>query len=124
MIAADTSSLSAFFQGEESADVERIAAALEAADIVLPPPVVTELLSDPIATEAMMQTVAEFPLLPLLDGYWVRAGNLRRSLRQKGLKAKVTDTLIAQACIDHDVALITRDADFRHFAKHCGLKLA
>jgi len=32
--------------------------------------------------------------------------------------------LIAQACIDNDVALITRDADFRHFAKHCGLKLA
>jgi len=23
-----------------------------------------------------------------------------------------------------DVALITRDKDFRHFAKHCGLKLA
>jgi predicted nucleic acid-binding protein len=34
------------------------------------------------------------------------------------------DALIAQSCIDHDVPLITRDTDFRHFAKHCGLKLA
>ena len=27
-------------------------------------------------------------------------------------------------CVDHDVALITRDTDFRHFVRHCGLKLA
>jgi predicted nucleic acid-binding protein len=124
MIAADTSSLSAFFKGEEGADTERIQAALEATNIVLPPVVATGLLSDPMAQEAMTQTVADFPLLPILDGYWVRAGNNRRILRQNGLKAKVADTLIAQACIDHDVALITRDVDFRHYAKHCGLKLA
>jgi predicted nucleic acid-binding protein len=31
--------------------------------------------------------------------------------------------LIAQSCIDHDVALITRDADFRHYAAEGGLKL-
>jgi hypothetical protein len=31
---------------------------------------------------------------------------------------------IAQSCIDADVKLITRDRDFRHFATHCGLKLA
>jgi predicted nucleic acid-binding protein len=124
MIAADTSSLSAFFKGEEGPDTKRIQAALEATDIVLPAVVVTELLSDPLASDAMMQTVAEFPLLPVLEGYWVRAGNARRVLQQNGLKAKVADTLIAQACIDHDVALITRDTDFRHFAKHCGLKLA
>ena len=58
------------------------------------------------------------------EGYWVRAGEARRLLHKHGLKAKVADALIAQSCIDHDVALITRDRDFRHFAKHCGLKLA
>lgn len=124
MIAVDTSSLSAFFMGEEGIDTKLIRIALGAKDIVLPPVVVTEMLSDPRAQEDMMQTVAEFPLLPILDGYWVRTGNSRRVLRQKGFKAKVADALIAQSCIDHDVALITRDEDFRHFAKHCGLKLA
>jgi predicted nucleic acid-binding protein len=124
MIAADTSSLAAFFKGEEGADVTLIGMALETRNICLSPVVVTEMLSDPSAEAAMIVTVAEFALLPILDGYWIRAGNARRLLRQKSLKAKVADTLIAQSCIDHDIALITRDTDFRHFAKHCGLKLA
>jgi predicted nucleic acid-binding protein len=42
----------------------------------------------------------------------------------KGFKAEVGDALIAQSCINHDVALISRDRDFRHFVAHCGLKLA
>jgi len=35
----------------------------------------------------------------------------------------LADTLIAQSCIDYRVPLITRDSDFRHFAKYCGLIL-
>jgi len=124
MIAADTSALSSFFRGDNGPDVKLVEMALNARTIRIAPVVVTEMLSDPLAQQAMMQTVAEFPTLPVLDGYWERAGHTRRLLRQKGLKAKVADALIAQSCIDHDVALITRDSDFRHFAKHCGLKLA
>jgi predicted nucleic acid-binding protein len=62
--------------------------------------------------------------LDIREGHWLRAGHSRRLLRQRGLKAKLAASLIAQACIDHDVALITRDRDFRHFAEHCGLRLA
>ncbi len=36
----------------------------------------------------------------------------------------LADALIAQSCIDHDVRLVTRDADFRHFARLGGLRLA
>jgi len=32
-------------------------------------------------------------------------------------------TLIAQSCIDHHVPLITRDGDFRPFARYAGLTL-
>jgi predicted nucleic acid-binding protein len=123
MIAADTSSLSAYFKGEAGQDVELVAQAM-AGDLRLPPLVVTEMLSDPKAAADMMETVAHFLVLPILDGYWERAGETRRKLKQHGLKAKVGDALIAQSCIDHDVLLITRDGDFRHFAAHCGLKLA
>jgi predicted nucleic acid-binding protein len=45
-------------------------------------------------------------------------------LLARKLRARLPDTLIAQSCIDHDIPLIARDTDFRHFAKHCGLKLA
>ena len=41
-----------------------------------------------------------------------------------GLRARTVDSLIAQCCIDADVELVTNDPDFRHFASHCGLKLA
>jgi predicted nucleic acid-binding protein len=124
MIAADTSALSSYFKGESGREVELVHVALIGNNICLPPVVLTELLSDPEAQKEMEETVTGFPLLVILDGYWERAGRNRRLLLQKGLKAKTADALIAQSCIDNDVVLITRDPDFRHFEKHCGLKLA
>jgi len=71
----------------------------------------------------MDEILNDAPLLPLIDGFWDRAGIARRTLRAKGLKARALDALIAQCCIDADVPLITLDNDFRHFAAHCGLEL-
>ncbi len=124
MIAADSSALISFFAGESGQAVEKVAAALEARNICIPPPVLTEMLSDPVAQRDMAASVQGFPLLSVLEGYWERAGLVRGLLRQKGLKASLGDALIAQSCIDHHVPLITQDDDFRHFAKHCGLRLA
>ena len=69
-------------------------------------------------------TLTGLPLLELLSDYWLRAAATRAAVLKRGLRARLADTLIAQSCIDYDVALITRDRDFRHFARHCGLKLA
>jgi predicted nucleic acid-binding protein len=116
--------LIAFFSGADGSDVEQVRVALAASQICLPPVVLTELLSD-AATQVTFETmVASWPRLDPIEGYWIRAGRIRSRLLKLRLSAKVPDTLIAQSCIDHDVALITRDADFRHFAKHCGLRLA
>jgi predicted nuclease of predicted toxin-antitoxin system len=54
--------------------------------------------------------------LELQAGYWYRSGELRANTLREGHKAKLADVLIAQSCIDHDVPLITNDADFRHFS--------
>ncbi len=124
MIAADTSSLVAFFGGDKGKDVEMIDAAMKAATLHLPPVVITELLSDRNSSVIIGVDLVDAPMLSILPGYWQRAGATRRLLLEKGLRAKIPDTLIAQSCIDHDVPLIARDPDFRHFAKHCGLKLA
>jgi len=124
MIAVDTSTLVAYFSGETGVDVESLADAARAGDIALPPAVVTEILSDPAASAVIENSIQQFLQLTTMEGYWTRAGHMRRLLHSLGLKAKVGDALIAQSCIDHDVALITRDREFRHFAKHCGLKLA
>jgi predicted nucleic acid-binding protein len=124
MIAADTSSLVAYFNGRSGVDAERLASALAAGDLALPPIVLTEILSDPVSSTAIEEQMRQLPTLEIHDGYWIRAGQARRIVLRKGFKARVGDALIAQSCIDHDVALITRDGDFRHFVAHCGLKLA
>jgi hypothetical protein len=86
--------------------------------------VITEILTDPTASQTLDAAIPLFRVLEILEGFWFRAALARRTLRRNRLKAKVADALVAQSCLDHDVALITRDRDFRHFVRHCGLKLA
>ena len=124
MIAADTSSLVAYFEGSRGSDVELIEDALSQGALCLPPVVLTELLSEPSSRAKLAPIVAEWRLLAVTSEYWFRASETRSRLIAKGLRARLPDALIAQSCIDHDVLLIARDEDFRHFAKHCGLKLA
>lgn len=123
MIAADSSSLIAYFQGARGTDVEAIENTLTLKALVLPPPVLTELLSDPEVSEPVLKLIAQTPTLQIQDDFWERAGHLRAKILAKGLKARLADTLIAQFCIDHDLPLITRDPDFRHFHRFGGLKL-
>lgn len=124
MLAADSSSLIAYLAGDSGVDVDRIAVALSSTELCLPPVVVTELLSDAKARAILAPQLAACTLLEIHPGYWERAGAARAAVLAKGLKANMPDTLIAQSCIDHNVPLLTRDTDFRHFAKYCGLKLA
>jgi len=122
MIAADASSFRRHSAGERGNDVAAVENALRNEELFFPPPVVTELLSDPRADEQIADVIIHIPQLELTDGFWERAGFLRAALLRAGVKVHVADTLIAQCCIDHDVPLITHDRDFRHFVK-AGLKL-
>lgn len=123
MIALDTSSLVAYLAGEQGLDTDAADAAIENKAAALPPVVLTELLSASNLHRSGRETLVALPLLEALDGYWERAGLLRSRLRALGLKARLAGTLIAQSCLDHNVALITRDDDFRHFVEHAGLRV-
>jgi len=92
--------------------------------VLLPPVVLSEILSDPKLSGSAAKTFLRIPLLTLKLGYWERAGKSRSKLLAKGLSARLADTLIAQACIDSEIPLLSRDQDFRHFEKYCGLSLA
>ena len=118
MIAIDTSSMRRYLAGENGPDVVLVVTALRSRRAALPPIVVTELLSEQSLESASRSAIARAPQVPLIDGYWERAGLLRAALRRSGFKARVADCLVAQACIDHDIPLITFDRDFRHFADH------
>jgi predicted nucleic acid-binding protein len=116
VIAADTSTWIAFFQGASGRDVDLLDRALADRQVLMPPAVLTELLSDPKAPSAVLATLGELPLLPVADGFWQRAGELRSKVLVKRRKARLGDALIAQACVDSGIPLITRDRDFRAFA--------
>ena len=123
MIALDTSSLVAFLSNESGVDVDAVDVTLAERQACLPPAVLAELLSDP---KLPAKTAALFkapPQLPVIEGYWERVGALRAEVIAQGRNARLADALIAQSCLDHGVALVTRDIDFRNFARVRDLKL-
>lgn len=123
MIAADTSTWIAFLQGEPGEDVELLDRALEARQILMVPPVLTELLSDPGISSEVRKTLSDVPPLEIQPGFWNRAGALRATVLVKRRDARLGDALIAQSCLDGKVSLVTRDHDFRAFAEVAELNI-
>jgi predicted nucleic acid-binding protein len=121
MIAADTSTWISFFEGSQAEDVFALVNALRARQVVMPPPVLTELLSDPEISASVSQTLLELPMVALKDGFWQRAGKLRAKVIARKRKARLGDALIAQCCIDAGIALITRDGDFKAFSANLNI---
>jgi predicted nucleic acid-binding protein len=113
----------AFLEGDPGDDAELVQSALDHQQLALPPIVLSELLSDPKLPEKVRELLAALPILDVEPGFWERAGLLRASVLKDRRKARVADALIAQSCLDQSVPFVTRDRDFRHFAKAAGLPL-
>ncbi|MDB5037607.1 MAG: PilT protein domain protein [Bacteriovoracaceae bacterium] len=122
MIAADTSVWVDFSKGRESIYAQQLESFIGDGNLVLPLPVLFEILSGPGLTKEAAEAISELPRLELLADFWERAAEMRQKILKKGLKARSMDCLIAQNCIDHDVSLIAGDQDYRHFVKF-GLRL-
>ena len=123
MIAVDSSTLIAFLKGEPGPDVDLLRQALIDRRAALPPPALTEVLSNVKTRDAIRRELAVFATLPFAAAAWERAAILRGDVLALGLKSRLADVLIAQCCIDADVPLLTRDKDFRHYVPS-GLRLA
>jgi predicted nucleic acid-binding protein len=124
MIAADTSTWVAFFENALGSDVMLLDKALADRQVLMVPVVLTELLSDTKLDLEVAESLAQIPMLDIQPGYWQRAGVLRSKVLGRRRRARLADALIAQSCIDSDIALLTRDKDFRAFAEMAGLALA
>lgn len=92
--------------------------------LVIPPVVIAEIFCTRNITGEAKEAIAKFPRLTIKDGYWERAGEMRMQLLSVGRKARLANTLIAAYCLDHDLEIVTRDDDYRHFSDHFGLKIA
>lgn len=123
MLCLDTSSVIAYLEGHSGSDVEAVDQALESREGVIAPVTLSELLNDPTLSRTLRKSILALPVLPVIDGYWERAGLLRARVLRTGHKAKLADSLIAQSCLDYRVPLVARDRDFRIFHRVAGLKL-
>jgi len=123
LIAADTSTWIAFIQGEAGKDVELLGAALGDRQVLMPPAVLAELLSDAELPATIAAALLDVPMVEIESRYWERVGALRAKVLAKRRKARLGDALIAQSCIDRGIPLLTRDRDFRAFTEAAGLDL-
>jgi hypothetical protein len=123
MIAADTSTWIAYLEGGDGEDVELLDGALRDRQVLMPPVVLTEVLSDPTLPSSVSESLLQLPLIEVADGYWQRAGALRARVLARRRKARLGDALIAQSCVDRGIPLLTRDRDFRAFADAADLDL-
>lgn len=95
--------------------------------VVLAPIVVAELISGarrPRDRAAIADLLAELPLHDTPIDHWMRVGELRRGLRDRGITVSTPDAHVAQCAIDRDALLLSRDVVFRRVARHSGLRLA
>lgn len=121
---ADTSIWIDFLAGRPATALEE---ALAQGTVVLPPLVVAELISgagkraDRLAIGELLQELAvhDTPL-----EHWIGVGDLRRTLKEKGLNVSTPDAHIAQCALDRDAVLLTRDAVFRRIARVTKLRVA
>jgi len=113
----------AYFRGEPGQDVELADQALADGLLALAPASVAELLSDPRLSRWVEKSLLGIVQLEITAGYWERVGRLRALLFRHRLRPKLADSLIAQSCLDHRVALITRDRDFASIQRLAGLRL-
>jgi len=74
MIALDSSSLIAYLGGEQGTDVDAVELAFEQRQGVLPPVVLSEMLSERRLPLQVRELLLQLPLLEVEEGYWERAG--------------------------------------------------
>ncbi len=122
-VVVDTSVWIDFFAGASMPSLED---ALAHGGVILSPIVVAELVSGArvardraaIADLTMQLTLHDTPL-----DHWIRVGELRRSLKARGISASTPDAHMAQCALDRRALLLSRDAIFPKIARHCELRV-
>ena len=129
MLVVDTSVWVDFLNGHRSLETEYLANCLsDDVPIVLPGLVRAEILAG-LRTDVEAERIAS--LLDAFDAtpepttgdYTAAAGIYRMCSRAGAAVGSVVDCLIAQACLAHGYALLTKDKDFRRIAARSALRL-
>lgn len=119
MILVDTSAWIEFFRGS-GAVADRVDDLLEADDVALCGPVVTELrrgIRSASERKKVLPLLGSCHVLPQPATLWEEAGDLGFALARRGATVKSLDLLIAVYALSHQVPLLTTDRDFELIRK-------
>ncbi|MCJ7783902.1 MAG: PIN domain nuclease [Desulfobacterales bacterium] len=128
MVLVDTTVWIDFFAAKSTPEVAELERLLnEGEDICTCGIILTEVLQGIREDEDYQRTLSRFDtflFLPMNRQAFVRAAELYRSLRRRGVTIrKPIDCMIASIAIEHDIALLHSDRDFDPIETHCGLKV-
>lgn len=122
MIAGDTNAWIHFLSGKTNRFSKLMEQSLKDHLLVLPVPVLHELICYPELNDFDRKYLLELPKVSAMDQTWISASEMRKVLFQKKKKARAMDSLIAQICIERNLSLISDDYDMEAFVQF-GLKL-
>lgn len=128
MVLVDTTVWIDFFRGKATPEVGELERLLDEGETVCTCGVIlTEVLQGIREDADYRRTLARFDaflLLPMNRRIFLKAAEMYRSLRQRGVTIrKSVDCMIAAVSIEHRVALLHNDRDFDPMETHCGLKV-
>jgi hypothetical protein len=117
-----------FLAGKSTPEVAELERLLdEGDDICTCGVILTEVLQGIHGDDDYKRTLSgfnSFLFLPMSRQTFLRAAELFRSLRRKGITIrKPIDCMIASVSIEHDIALLHNDRDFDPIETHCGLNV-
>jgi hypothetical protein len=123
-LVVDTSVWIDFFAGRPVPALEE---GLAQGQVALPPIVVAELVSGArVASHraAIADLVRDLPVHDTPIDHWLRVGDLRRQLAEKGVAVSTPDAHVAQCAIDRNALLLTGDRVFDKIARRSALRIA
>jgi predicted nucleic acid-binding protein len=122
-LVVDTSVWIDFLAGRPAPALEE---GLSQGAVALPPLVVAELVSGARQEKqraAIADLVRDLPVHETPLDHWIRVGDLRRRLAEKGVTVSTPDAHVAQCAIDRDAVLLARDDVFNKIAKATSLRI-
>ncbi len=128
MVVVDTTVWIDFFTAKSTPEVAELERLLnEGEDICTCGIILTEVLQGIRKDEDYQRTLSRFNsflFLPMNRQVFIRAAELYRSLRRRGVTIrKPVDCMIASVAVEHDIPLLHNDRDFDPIETHCGLKV-
>ena len=118
LVLIDTSAWVEFFNRPSGRIARSVKSLIELDKVCTAGVVLTEILQgtrNPKERKTLTESLIILPFVETEREDWIAAGWRLNDLRAKGITAPVTDAILAQLCIRHEIEIFTLDKHFNYF---------